>query len=149
MTDTPQNEWAALVEGAGADLAEQAKEMGYELVPVAEIEKLRAIQRRIREVLGGTLTPGLYQDDVARYILDGQGVVTDNIVAPEPEQTLEDRAQLVNRYWPRVYRVASRFILRDWDDDIDKPAEQCPTCGKPYPRRKGLTWPRRLIWWRS
>ena len=45
-----------------------------------------------------------------------------------PKQTLEDRALLVNTYWPLPYRVASRFILADWDDH---PIKRCPTCGQP------------------
>jgi hypothetical protein len=46
-------------------------------------------------------------------------------------QTLEDRARLVNRYWPMQYRAASRFILAEWDGDIgDQTVEPCPTCGQ-------------------
>lgn len=44
------------------------------------------------------------------------------------EQTMEDRARLVARYWPYVYRVPARFILADWDDPT--PVQRCPTCGQ-------------------
>lgn len=43
-------------------------------------------------------------------------------------QSMEDRARLIARYWPYVYRPAARFVLADWDDPT--PVQRCPTCGQ-------------------
>lgn len=37
-----------------------------------EVRRLLAMERRAHEVLDGGLTPGLHDDDVARYILTGE-----------------------------------------------------------------------------